>query len=76
MRRPVFAIAMTISACAAPSHYERLSAQTRVELITRYARGESVAEIADDLRISNYNEARQMVHDAIIALERRYYRGE
>jgi hypothetical protein len=44
------------------------------EVLARYAIGESLDKIASDLALHNRDEARELVHHAMLSLQRRYFR--
>jgi len=44
------------------------------EVLARYAIGESLDKIASDLSLGNRDEARELVHHAMLSLQRRYFR--
>jgi hypothetical protein len=46
------------------------------DALNRYARGESMAEIQKALALKDKSQARTLVHDAMIALQRRYFRDQ
>jgi len=67
-------IAITAAACGARSASSTLPAQTRTEVLSHYLRGESLEQIAVDYRLHDRDDAREVVHDAMISLTKRYYR--
>jgi hypothetical protein len=44
------------------------------EVLARYVTGDSLDKIASDLALGNRDEARELVHHAMLALQRRYFR--
>jgi hypothetical protein len=68
----VFAICA--SACAARSVAPTIPTETRNELVFRYMKGESLEQLATELRIGDRHDAREIVHDAMLSLSKRYYR--
>lgn len=44
------------------------------DVLARYVRGESVAELTQSLSLTNHDETRQLIRKALIAVQRRYYR--
>ncbi len=69
-----FAIATCTPACVAHSARPALTAEKRSAVLSRYARGESLDQIAADFRLGDRDAARDAVHDAMISLTKRYYR--
>lgn len=69
-----FALATGPSACVTHSTRPTLPAETRTAVLSRYASGESLDQIAVDFRLGDRDTARDVVHDAMISLNKRYYR--
>ena len=72
MRTILFAILVTASACGARSSRATILPETRTAVLSHYANGESLDQIARDFRIDR-DDARAAIHDAISSLNRRYY---
>ena len=68
-----FAIAMCLAACGARASRPTVPVETQNAVLSHYLRGDSFEKIAIDFRLADRDEARQVVHDAIIAVTRRYY---
>jgi hypothetical protein len=64
-------IAMCMSACATRP---TIPMQTRNAVLAEYARGASLERLAQDFRLGSRDDARGVVHDAMLALQKRYYR--
>jgi len=72
MRNVLLALVVAASACSARSGRTTLPAQTRTAVLSHYAAGESIDQIARDLQVDR-DDARAAVHDAIASLNKRYY---
>lgn len=69
-RNVAFAFAALTSACV--SHMD-VPKDTQDRVLAQYARGESLESLATDFRLGNREAARDVVHQAMLALQRRYY---
>lgn len=69
LRGVVIVVAMAMSACAA---HATLPVETQTEILTRYAHGDSFDELAQEFRLQP-DQARVVVHDALLTMYHRYY---
>ena len=68
-RNLAFALAALSSACV--SHMT-VPKDTQDRVLAQYARGESLEALATDFRLGDREAARDVVHQAMLALQRRY----
>ena len=68
-RNLVFGFAALTSACV--SHVS-VPKDTQDRVLAQYARGESLDSLAADFRLGDREAARDVVHQAMLALQRRY----
>ena len=71
--RVALLIAIALAACAR-SPRSTLPAETRNEVLWQYLHGESFEQIAIAFRLHDRDDARGVVHDAMLSLTKRYYR--
>ena len=69
-RNLAFAFAVLPSACV--SHVN-VPKDTQDRVLAQYAHGESLDVLATDFRLGDREAARDVVHQAMLALQRRYY---
>jgi hypothetical protein len=74
MRHILLAITLCASACGARSAHPTLSPATRADVLSHYARGESLDKIAADFHLGDRSDVRAVLHDTMVSLSRRYYR--
>jgi hypothetical protein len=79
MRKLLLIVLVAASACAARTQQTSIptaygAAGTGDDaIVARYLQGESLDELAGDLRLGDRDEARGVVHRAMENLQRRYY---
>lgn len=66
-------IATGAAACGGASRHATISPTMRNEVVAHYMRGESLDDIAREFRLDGRHDARDIVHDGMIALGKRYY---
>jgi hypothetical protein len=67
-------IAICAGACGARSSRPTLPTDTRNEVLSHYVSGESLDKIALEFRLGDRDDARRVVHDAMVSLTKRYFR--
>jgi hypothetical protein len=70
-RKLAFAFA-TLTASACVSHVQ-VPRDVQDRVLAQYAHGASLDAIAADFRLGDRAAARDVVHDAMLALQKRYY---
>jgi hypothetical protein len=73
MRNILFAIVLSATACAARPSHTTLTPEASNDMLARYLQGESLDNLAADMRMNDRDDARDAVHRAMIALQKRYY---
>ena len=80
MRTFLIALVVAASACAGrashptvPTEYAFHDAHGEAAVVARYMQGESLEELASDLSLSDRDQARDVVHQAMLDLQRRYF---
>jgi hypothetical protein len=81
MRNLLFVLVVGATACAArstpsaiPTAYAGRDPRTGDDaIVSRYLQGETLDELANELRLGDRDEARDAVHRAMQSLRRRYY---
>ena len=73
MRNILLAIILSATACAGRPSQATLPAEATNEMLARYLQGESLDQLATEMRLNDRDEARDAVHRAMIALQKRYY---
>jgi hypothetical protein len=61
---------VSTSACVSQSNVSR---DTQERVLAQYARGESLDTLATNFRLGDRGAAREVVHQAMVALQKRYY---
>ena len=81
MRTFLLVLLVGASACAArgarttvPTEYAFHDAHGEAAVVARYMQGESLDELASELRLDDRDQARDVVHQAMLDLQKRYYR--
>lgn len=81
MRKFLLVLLVGASACAArsarntvPTEYAFHDAHGSAAVVARYMQGESLDELATELRLDDRDQARDVVHQAMLDLQKRYYR--
>jgi hypothetical protein len=73
MRNILLAVTLLGSACGTFSSRTTLPVATRDQVLDHYMRGESLEALAAEFHLYGRDDARAAVHDAMIALTKRYY---
>jgi hypothetical protein len=74
MRHLVLVVVVAASACAGRAAHPTLSPQRQADLLTGYAHGESLDQLATEYSLGDRDEARDAVRHALRAVQERYYR--
>jgi hypothetical protein len=75
--RNLLLITVFASACAAQLHTAvPVPVETRKAILEHYARGESLASIADEFHLESRDDALQAVHDAMFTLAYRLHNDQ
>ena len=79
MRTFLLALVVATSACAGrytattvPTDYAFRDAHGEAAVVARYMQGESLEDLASDLSLADRDQARDVVHQAMIDLQKRY----
>ncbi len=70
MRNILLLLTIATSACAARAQLTPYEAQHAMSM---FASGKSMDQIATEMHLDNRDDARSLVHDAMINMTRRYY---
>jgi hypothetical protein len=80
MRTFLFTLVLGASACAGrysqvsvPTEYAFHDAHGEAAVVARYMQGESLDQLASDLALADRDQARDVVHHAMIDLQKRYF---
>ena len=73
MTKLLLLVTLAIGTSACTAHAPVHSAQAN-EALVRYARGESLEQLRTELSLADRDEARDLVHHAMLDLGRRYYK--
>jgi hypothetical protein len=71
-----FILALGAAACGANTHHTTLPADTRADVLSHYLHGESLERLAAEYQLAGRDDARAVVHDALLSLTRRYYKDQ
>lgn len=66
-------IAICAAACGERGAHSTLPVETRNDVLAHYMRGESLETIAREFRLAGRDDARDVVHDRMMLLSKRYY---
>jgi len=64
---------LLLAACGLHTGRPTLPAETRRAVVVEYMQGKSLDDVASEYRLAR-DDAREVVHDAMVELTRRYYR--
>lgn len=80
MRTLLLALIAATSACAGrytastvPTDFAFHDARGEAAVVARYMQGESLDQLASDLALADRDQARDVVHHAMIDLQKRYF---
>ena len=79
MKRSLAAVVLALvlaPACAAQQASPAYPAHYCHDALTMFASGKSLGDIQKQLALADTTEARALVHDAMIELQRRYFHAE